>query len=139
MMSWLGCIICCGYDFSYPQGCAGHLMSWLGMLSYVVGTNFRTRMAVVVFDVVVGLFRMLWVRIFVPARLCVTLDVVVRMLSYIVGTNFRARKAVVVFDVVVGLYRMLWVRILVPAGRRVFRGRRLHFAVRYFMELRLIL
>jgi hypothetical protein len=59
-----------------------------------VGTNFRTRKAVVVFDVVVGLYRMLWVRFFVPARLCVALDVVVRMLSYVVGTNFRTRKVV---------------------------------------------
>ena len=47
-------IVCCGYDFSYPQGCAEHLMSWLGMLSYVMGTNFHTRKAVVVCDVVVG-------------------------------------------------------------------------------------
>lgn len=42
-------------------------------------------------DVVVGLYRMLWVRFFVPARRCGALDVVVRMLSYIVGTNFRTR------------------------------------------------
>ena len=52
-------IVCCGYEFSYPQGYAGHLMSWLGMLSYVVGTNFHTSKAVVVFDIVVGLYRML--------------------------------------------------------------------------------
>ena len=44
------------------------MMSWLGMLSYVVGTIFRTRKAVVVFDVMVG------------------------VLSYIVGTNFSPRR-----------------------------------------------
>ena len=95
-------------------------------------------MAVVVFDVVVRLYRMLWVRIFVPARLCGALDIVVRLyrMSWV---RIFVPAAVVVFDVVVGLYRILWVRILVPAGRRVFRGRRLHFAVRYFKELRLIL
>ena len=60
---------------------------------YVVGTKNRTRKAVVVFDVVVGLYRMLWVRIFVPARLCVALDVVI------------------------GLYHMLWVRFFVPVWR----------------------
>ena len=42
-----------------------------------MGTIFRTRKTVVVFDVVVGLYRMLWVRFFVPARLCRALDVVV--------------------------------------------------------------
>ncbi len=57
-----------------------------------MGTNFRTRKEVVVYDVVVGLYHMLWVRIFVPARLCGALDVVVGMLSYVVGTNFRTRK-----------------------------------------------
>lgn len=35
---------------------------------------------------------MLWVRIFVPARLCGALDVVVGMLSYIAGTIFRTRR-----------------------------------------------
>jgi hypothetical protein len=46
----------------------------------------------IAFDVVVGLYRMLWVRFFVPARLCIALDVVVRMLSYIMGTNFSPRR-----------------------------------------------
>ena len=73
-----------------------------------MGMNFRTRKEVVVFDVVVGVLSYVagtnfrtrgggrdrcrgWV------------------VSYVVGTNFHTRKAVVVFDVVVGLYRMLWV------------------------------
>jgi hypothetical protein len=64
------------------------LMSWLGMLSYVVGTIFRTRMAVVVLDVVVGLYRMLWVLIFVPARLCIALDVVVGYAIVCCGYEF---------------------------------------------------
>ena len=58
-----------------------------------MGTIFRTRMAVVVLDVVVGLYRMLWVRIFVSAAV-VVFDVVVGMPSYVVGTIFRTRKAV---------------------------------------------